>query len=162
MKEKKMMKEKIKRFGWFIAGFLLMMGTHVMAGSGWKANLKSAAVFDHYHEVVYIEPYTVEVCGEEQMVVGSQADVVNGAIWGAIFGAVVGDAIDDEDGRVPGAVIGALIGAEEGQNQGTVTTTAMVCKQETRQQRTVRNVYSHSTIKFDYEGSYYEVDFTKR
>ena len=150
------MKEKIKRFGWFMTGFLLMMGTHVMAaGSG-------AVVTDHYKEVVYLEPYTVEVCGEEQVVVGSQADVVNGAIWGAIFGAVIGDAIDDEDGRVPGAIIGSLIGAEEGQNQGTVTTTAMVCKQETRQQRTVRNVYSHSTIKFDYEGSYYEVDFTKR
>ena len=153
------MKEKIKGF---IIGFFLMSSTLALAGNGWQANLKSAAVFDHYKEVIYLEPYIVEVCGEEQVVVGSQANVVNGALWGGIFGAIVGDAIDDKDGRVPGAIIGALIGAEEGQNQGTVTTTAMVCKQETRQQRTVRNVYSHSTIKFDYKGSYYEVDFTKR
>jgi len=147
-----MMKEKIK---WFIIGFLLMLGTQALADSG-------AIVTDHYHDIVYLEPYTVEVCGEEQIVVGSQADVVNGAIWGAIFGAVIGDAIDDDGGRVPGAVIGALIGAEEGQNQGTVTTTAMVCKQETRQQRTVRKEYSHSRVKFEYEGFYYEINFTKR
>jgi len=147
------MKEKIKRFGWFMTGFLLMMGTHVIAGT----ITHSAVVTDNYHEVYYKEPYYVEVCGEQ-----NQNNVISSALWGGIFGAVVGDAIDDENGRVPGAVIGALIGAEEGQNQGTVTTTAMVCKQETRQQRTVRNVYSHSTIKFDYEGSYYEVDFTKR
>ena len=96
------MKEKVKRFGWFMTGFLLMMGTHVMAAGG------GAVVTDHYKEVVYLEPYTVEVCGEEQVVVGSQSDIVNGAIWGAIFGAVIGDAIDDEDGRVPGAIIGSV------------------------------------------------------
>jgi len=149
-------KNKIKRFGWFMAGFLLMMGTYAMAAGG------GAIVTDHYHEVVYLEPYSVEVCSEEQIVVGSQADIVNGAIWGAIFGAVVGDAIDDEGGRVPGAVIGALIGAEEGQNQGAVTTTAMVCKQETRQKRTVRNQYLRSTVEFEYEGSWYEINFIKR
>ena len=141
-----------------ISIILIMFGTQAMA----VTEKRVAVVTDHYTETVYLEPYTVEVCSNEQIIVGGQADVVNGAIWGAIFGAVVGDAIDDEDGRVPGAIIGSLIGAEEGQNQGTVTTTAMVCKQETRQQRTVRNVYSHSTIKFDYEGSYYEIDFIKR
>ena len=132
-----------------------MIGTQALASSG-------AVVTDHYQEVVYLEPYSVEVCSEEQIVVGSQADIVNGAIWGAIFGAVVGDAIDDEGGRVPGAVIGALIGAEEGQNQGAVTTTAMVCKQETRQKRTVRNQYLRSTVEFEYEGSWYEINFIKR
>ena len=150
------MKEKIKRLGWFIAGFLFMMGTHVMAaGNG-------AVVTDHYHEVVYLEPYSVEVCGEEQIVIGSQADVVNGAIWGAIFGAVIGDAIDDDGGRIPGAVIGALIGSDSAQSQGVVTTTAMVCRQETRQQKTVRKEYKHSKIKFEYEGFYYDLTFIKR
>ena len=138
---------------YLIISFLLMIGTQALASSG-------AVVTDHYQEVVYLEPYSVEVCGEEQIVVGSQADVVNGAIWGAIFGAVIGDVIDDDDGRVPGAVIGALIGAEEGQNQGA-TTTAMVCKTETRKKSITTNEYSHSTITFDYEGSYYEIDFIK-
>ena len=147
-----MMKEKIKRFGWFIAGFLLMMGTHVMAAGG------GAVVTDHYKEVVYVEPYTIEVCEQQQ--VANPDDLINSAFWGAIFGAVVGDAIDEDDGKLPGAIIGAAIGANEAEKNST--TTAMVCKQETRQQRTERNVYSHSTIQFDYEGSYYEVNFTKR
>ena len=112
--------------------------------------------------MVYLEPYTVEVCSNEQIIVGSQADVVNGAIWGAIFGAVVGDAIDDEDGRVPGAVIGALIGSDSAQGQGTTVTTAMVCKQETRNKRTVRKVYSHSTIGFSWNMEFYEIKFIKK
>ena len=103
-----------------MTGFLLMMGTHVMAST---IN-HSAVIQDHYREVVYLEPYSVEVCGEEQIVVGSQSDIVNGAIWGAIFGAVVGDAIDDEHGKLPGAIIGAAIGSEEAKKNST--TTAMV------------------------------------
>ncbi len=145
------MKEKIKRFGWFMTGFLLMMGTHVIAGT----ITHSAVVTDNYHEVYYKEPYYVEVCGEQ-----NQNNVISSALWGGIFGAVVGDAIDDEHGKLPGAIIGAAIGSEEAKKNST--TTAMVCKQETRQQRTVRNVYSYSTIEFEYEGSYYEVNFTKR
>ncbi len=141
-----------------IGVILIMFGTQAMA----VTEKRVAVVTDHYTETVYLEPYTVEVCSNEQIVVGSQADIVSGAIWGAIFGAVVGDAIDDEDGRVPGAVIGALIGAEEGQGQGTTITTAMVCKQETRNKRTVRKTYSHSTIGFSWNTDFYELRFIKR
>jgi len=154
MKEEmeKKMKEKIKRLGWFIAGFLFMMGTYAMAaGSG-------AVVTDHYKEVVYVEPYTIEVCEQQQ--VANPDDLINSAFWGAIFGAVVGDAIDEDSGKLPGAIIGAAIGAEEAKKNST--TTAMVCRQETRQTRTVRNMYSHSTIEFEYEGSWYDINFTKR
>ena len=148
-----------KIYGLIISVILITFSMQAIAtGPVWQ----DAVVTDHYTETVYLEPYTVEVCSNEQIVVGSQADIVSGAIWGAIFGAVVGDAIDDEGGRVPGAVIGALIGAEEGQNQGAVTTTAMVCKQETRQKRTVRNQYLRSTVEFEYEGSWYEINFIKR
>ena len=141
-----------------ISIILIMFGTQAMA----MTEKRVAVVTDHYTETVYLEPYTVEVCSNEQIVVGSQADIVNGAIWGAIFGAVVGDAIDDEDGRVPGAVIGALIGAEEGQGQDTTITTAMVCKQETRNKRTVRKTYSHSTVGFSWNSEYYEIRFIKK
>ncbi len=144
------MKEKIKRFGWFMTGFLLMMGTHVIAGT----ITHSAVVTDNYHEVYYKEPYYVEVCGEQ-----NQSNVISSALWGGIFGAIVGDAIDDESGRVPGAVIGALIGAEEGQNQGG---TRIVCQTVQRQTSTSHKAYSHSTIRFDYEGKFYEIDFIKR
>ncbi len=141
-----------------ISVILIMFGTQAMA----VTQKRVAVVTDHYTETVYLEPYTVEVCSNEQIVVGSQADVVNGAIWGAIFGAVVGDAIDDEDGRVPGAVIGALIGSDSQQGQGTTITTAMVCKQETRNKRTVRKTYSHSTIGFWVGAEFYEVKFIKK
>ena len=152
------MKEKIKRLGWFMIGFLLMMGTHVMAST---IN-HSAVIQDHYREVIYLEPYSVEVCSNEQIIVGNQADILNGAIWGAIFGAVIGDAIDEEDGRVPGAVIGALIGSDSQQGQGATVTTAMVCKQETRNKRTVRKTYSHSTVEFNINRQWYTLKFVKK
>ena len=147
-----------------ISVILIMFGTQAMA----VTEKRVAIVTDHYSEIVYLEPYTVEVCSNEQIVIGSQADIVNGAIWGAIFGAVIGDAIDEEDGRVPGAVIGALIGSDS-QNQGATITTAMVCKQETRNKRTVRKTYSHSTIGFWIESpnagisaNWYEIRFIKK
>ena len=148
-----------KIYGLIISVILITFSMQAMAaGPVWQ----EAIITDHYSEVVYLEPYTVEVCSNEQIYVGSQADVVNGAIWGAIFGAVIGDVIDEEDGRVPGAVIGALIGSDSVQGQGTTVTTAMVCKQETRNKRTVRKTYSHSTIEFlSDNGFFYELRFIK-
>ena len=93
------------------------------------------SIKDHYHEVVYLEPYSIEVC--EQQRVTNQDDLINNAFWGAIFGAVVGDVIDEDGGKVPGAVIGAAIGAKEAENNST--TTAMVCKTETRKKSTTVN-----------------------
>ena len=129
----------------------------VFAASAMAAT-KHFDIKDHYHEVVYLEPYTIEVC--EQQRVTNQDDLINNAFWGAIFGAVVGDVIDEDGGKVPGAVIGAAIGAKEAENNST--TTAMVCKTETRKKSTTVNEYSHSTISFAYDGIMYEVDFIKK
>jgi len=54
-----------------------------------------------------------------------------------------------------------MIGAKDAEGK-VGTTTAMVCKTETRKKSSASNEYSHSTITFDYEGSYYEIDFIKR
>ena len=129
----------------------------VFAASAMAAT-KHFDIKDHYHEVVYLEPYTIEVC--EQQRVTNQDDLINNAFWGAIFGAVVGDVIDEDSGKVPGAVIGAAIGANEAEKNST--TTAMVCKTETRKKSTTVNEYSHSTITFEYDGVMYELDFIKR
>ena len=129
----------------------------VFAASAMAAT-KHFDIKDHYHEVVYLEPYTIEVC--EQQRVTNQDDLINNAFWGAIFGAVVGDVIDEDNGKVPGAVIGAAIGANEAEKNST--TTAMVCKTETRKKSTTVNEYSHSTITFEYDGVMYELDFIKR
>ena len=133
--------------------FLLLVALFALPALADRPNVK-----DHYHEVVYLEPYSIEVC--EQQRVTNQDDLINNAFWGAIFGAVVGDVIDEDNGKVPGAVIGAAIGANEA-NQNS-TTTAMVCKTETRKKSTTVNEYSHSVIRFEYEGNLYELDFIKR
>ena len=130
----------------------------VLFAASAMAATKHFDIKDHYHEVVYLEPYTIEVC--EQQRVTNQDDLINNAFWGAIFGAVVGDVIDEDGGKVPGAVIGAAIGAKEAENNST--TTAMVCKTETRKKSTTVNEYSHSTIRFEYDGVMYELDFIKR
>ncbi len=133
--------------------FLLLVALFALPALADRPNVK-----DHYHEVVYLEPYSIEVC--EQQRVTNQDDLINNAFWGAIFGAVVGDVIDEDGGKVPGAVIGAAIGAKEAENNST--TTAMVCKTETRKKSTTVNEYSHSTISFEYDGIMYEVDFIKK
>lgn len=133
--------------------FLLLVALFALPALADRPNVK-----DHYHEVVYLEPYSIEVC--EQQRVTNQDDLINNAFWGAIFGAVVGDVIDEDGGKVPGAVIGAAIGTKEAENNST--TTAMVCKTETRKKSTTVNEYSHSTISFEYDGIMYEVDFIKK
>ena len=133
--------------------FLLLVALFALPALADRPNIK-----DHYHEVVYLEPYSIEVC--EQQRVTNQDDLINNAFWGAIFGAVVGDVIDEDGGKVPGAVTGAAIGAKEAENNST--TTAMVCKTETRKKSTTVNEYSHSTIRFEYDGVMYELDFIKR
>ena len=149
------MTQKYKNMGWFLTGFLIMTAPHAIAAT---IN-HSAVIKDHFREVVYLEPYTVEVCSQQKIT--NPDDLINGAFWGAIFGAVVGDVVTDGDGgKLPGAVIGAAMGSNEAKNKSN--TTAMVCQTETRKTSTQRNEYSHSTIRFDYEGSYYEVDFIKK
>ena len=115
-------------------------------------------IVDNYKDVVILEPYQVEVCGE---VTDPAGDVVSGAIWGAIFGAIVGDVIDDDGGRLPGAIIGAGLGANEEEKKGNTATTSTVCKTETRHNEVRTEEYSHSTISFSYDGKKYELNFVK-
>lgn len=144
--------KKLKYLKGAVIGTLILASTNVMA-----EKIRSGYVEDHYREVVYLEPYYVEVCGEETKSAGS---IVDGAIWGAIFGTILGDALDIDRGT--GAVVGGVLGAKHEENKGTVTTTAIVCKTETRKQSRTVSEYSHSTITFVISGYTYEVDFTKR
>ena len=145
-----MWKYKVKGL---VIGVLVAASMQVLAAQ----NIRSGVVKDHYHDVVVIEPYYVEVCGEEAQMAG---DVVDGAIWGAIFGAVLGDVIDDENGRLPGAIIGGAIGAKTEENKGDGTT-SIVCRTEQRKTKTAKREYSHSTIYFTVQGQAYELDFIR-
>ena len=139
----------------------LTIGVAVAASMSALASQNMITVKDHYREVVYLQPYSVEVCSEQQVTVGNNAEIANAAFWGAIFGAVVGDVIDDENGKVPGAVIGGMLGAKD--DEGKLgTTTAMVCKTETRKKSTTVNEYSHSTVSFEFDDESYEIDFIKK
>ena len=140
----------------FLIGFALSYAANIFAST----ITHSAVIQDHYREVVYLEPYSVEVCQNQQVSVGN-ADIANSAFWGAIFGAVVGDVIDEDNGKVPGAVIGGMLGAKDAEGKMTKTL-ATVCKTETRKKSTSVNEYSHSTITFEYDGIMYELDFIKR
>ena len=134
----------------------------VLLAASLSAMADTLNIQDHYREVVYLEPYTVEVCSKQQVSAASQADIANAAFWGAIFGAVVGDVVTEGDGgKLPGAVIGGAIGANNAAAESG-TTTATVCKTETRKKSTSVNEYSHSTISFEYDGYDYEVDFVKK
>ena len=134
----------------------------VLLAASLSAMADTLNIQDHYREVVYLEPYTVEVCSKQQVSAASQADIANAAFWGAIFGAVVGDVVTDGDGgKLPGAVIGGAIGANNAAAESG-TTTATVCKTETRKKSTSVNEYSHSTIIFNVDGNRYEVDFIKK
>ena len=68
---------------------------------------------------------------------------------------------EGDGGKLPGAVIGGAIGANNAAAESG-TTTATVCKTETRKKSTSVNEYSHSTINFEYDGTMYELDFVKR
>ena len=141
---------------------IIGLTTGVLLAASVSALADTVNVQDHYREVIYLEPYTVEVCSKQQVSLASQADIANAAFWGAIFGAVVGDVVTDGDGgKLPGAVIGGAIGANNAAAESG-TTTATVCKTETRKKSTSVNEYSHSTITFDYDGNVYEVDFIKK
>jgi uncharacterized protein YcfJ len=134
----------------------------VLLAASLSAMADTLNIQDHYREVVYLEPYTVEVCSKQQVSAASQADIANAAFWGAIFGAVVGDVVTEGDGgKLPGAVIGGAIGANNAAAESG-TTTATVCKSERRQKSTAVSEYSHSTISFEYDGYDYEVDFVKK
>ena len=141
---------------------IIGLTTGVLLAASVSALADALVIDDHYREVIYLEPYTVEVCSKQQVSAASQADIANAAFWGAIFGAVVGDVVTDGDGgKLPGAVIGGAIGANQAAAESG-TTTATVCKTERRQKSTSMNEYSHSTINFEYDGTMYELDFVKR
>jgi len=151
----------MKKFKYYYHIKGALIGVAIAASMSALASQNMINVKDNYREVVYLEPYTVEVCSEQEVIIGNQADIVNGAFWGAIFGAVVGDVIDEDGGKVPGAVIGGMLGAKDAEGK-LAKGTAMVCKSETRKKSISVNEYSHSTISFEYDGVVYELDFIKK
>ena len=131
---------------------LLLVPILVMSGCGYA---NAASTMDHFKEVIYKKPYSVEVCSD----VSTSGDKTGDAIKGAIIGGLLGNNIKGEEhGGAAGAVIGAMLGHANSNATGGSKT---VCKMETRYNEERQTIYSHSTITFTHEGKEYTVRFQK-
>ena len=110
---------------------------------------------DHFKEVIYKKPYSVEVCSD----ITTSGDKTGDAIKGAIIGGLLGNNIKGEEhGGAAGAVIGAMLGHANSDATGGSKT---VCKMETRYNEERQTIYSHSTVTFMHDGKQYTVRFQK-
>ena len=110
-------------------------------------------VKDHYKSVIVQKPYTVEVCTQGGS--SNKSDIQN-FLEGAIVGGAIGNNIPGENnGGALGAFLGGVYNTERNKNQRPR------CRTETRYEEERREVYSHSTIVFTYEGRQYSLNFKK-
>ena len=131
---------------------LLLVPILVMSGCGYA---NASSTMDHFKEVIYKKPYSVEVCSD----VSTSGDKTGDAIKGAIIGGLLGNNIKGEEhGGAAGAVIGAMLGHANSNATGGSKT---VCKMETRYNEERQTIYSHSTVTFTHEGKQYTVRFQK-
>ena len=135
----------------FIIASVILFGLGVTN----TANAHSKTVRDHYTTIVQKEPYYVKVCRD----VSTSGDKTGDAIKGAIIGGIIGNNVGNvENGGTIGAIIGGMIGHNNSNAKSGVVTR---CRNEQRFNEVVREVYSHSTIKFMYEGRWYTIRFQK-
>ncbi len=110
---------------------------------------------DLFKTVIIKTPYTVEEC-EERLVGG---DKTGSTLGGAILGAAIGNAIGkDREATLAGAAVGGLIGHSKSNARPH---TRLHCTVSIRHHREEREVYSHSTIDFEYNGGTYRESFQK-
>ena len=121
-----------------------------------NANAQSPLVNDHYKTVITQKPYIVEVCTEVRKSGDKTGDALLGAFIGGIFGNNVTK--DLPDGGTAGAILGGMLGHQNSDAKGG---TATQCRKETRYNEEQKTVYSHSIVKFMYEGKQYSVRFQK-
>ena len=109
----------------------------------------SAKVSDHYKAVIVKIPTEYEVCTK-----GNGKTDLENFITGGLIGGAIGNNIPGEKGGAAiGAIIGGALNAER--NKG------MTCKTLTTYKKEMETIYSHSTIKFNYNGRSYSVSFKK-
>ena len=119
------------------------------------AQAHSKTVKDHYTTIVQKEPYYVQVCRD----VTTSGDKTGDTLKGAIIGGIIGNNVGNVDkGAALGAIIGGMIGHNNSKAQSGVVTQ---CRKEQRFNEVVREVYSHSTIRFMHDGQWYTVRFKK-
>ena len=144
-----------------IALFTVALSMSTMASNPYSAD--TAVIFDHYKNVIQQTPYRVEVCQDRVQPAGDGS--ATNELVGALFGGAIGNSFGKGDGKDAMTLFGALMGAslahddELKKNPGTRT--VIVCDIETRYEESATEVYSHSTITFDLNGTQYSLNFVK-
>jgi uncharacterized protein YcfJ len=133
-----------------VAGVVTLMSTSAMAET----------ITDHFKSVIEQTPYRVEVC--KDVVIQGKTDQ-GSAIIGGLIGGLIGNQVGKGGGKAAATGIGAMTGAIIGSsnNKTTPSTTQRQCQIETRYEETQREVYSHSTVTFMYNGKQQRLQFTK-
>lgn len=143
------------------ASLLVATATPALAN---KTAVSEARIDDHYKIVIEQSPYQVEICKNVQ-VPTKGADTLNteGAIIGGIIGGVIGNQFGKGSGKEAATGVGALTGAIiGGKKEGQTTYTEQrQCEIVTRYKETEKEVYSHSIVRFMFEGQRYELKFNK-
>ena len=143
------------------SSLLVAMASPALAN---KTAVSDARIDDHYKIVLEQTPYSVEVCRDVQVPVQGKKEMdTGGAIVGGIIGGVIGNQFGKGSGKDAMTGIGAMTGAIIGGQKEGVTgyRTERQCSIETRYKETQREVYSHSTVRFNFEGRRYELKFNK-
>ena len=126
-------------------------------------SVQNAVVTDNYKTIIKQIPYRVEVCQDRVQPVGDGS--ATNELVGALFGGAIGNSFGKGDGKDAMTLFGALMGAslahddELKKNPGTKTVT--VCDVQTRYEESTSEVYSHSTITFNFKDNGYSLDFVK-
>ena len=115
-----------------------------------------AVITDHYKKIyTQTNPRQVEVCRN----VTTSGDKSGDMVGGAIIGGIIGNNLKGvENGGTIGAVLGAMLGHS---NSDAVAGTKRVCRYETRYNEVSKTIYSHSIMKFWYQGKEYKIQFIK-
>ena len=145
------MKYAEKCFHTFVIASVIGFGV----GFSGTAHAHSKTAQDHYTSVIQKEPYYVKVCEDVAVSGDKTGDTLKGAIIGGIIGNNVGNV---ENGGAIGAIIGGMIGNNNSDAKGGVV---RQCRTEQRFNEVVKQVYSHSTIRFMHDGRWYTVRFQK-
>ena len=143
-----------------IALFTIALSTTTMASNPYSTD--TAVVFDHYKNVIQQTPYRVEVCQDRVQHSGDGS--ATNELVGALFGGAIGNQFGKGDGKDAMTLFGALMGASlahDDQIAKGPTRTVTVCDIQTRYEESASEVYSHSTITFNFKGNGYSLDFVK-
>lgn len=128
-------------------------------------------VTDHDKTIVQTTPVTTRECRSVEVpvynTVEQKGDVMESALIGMVIGGAAGHAITGKSkGAAAGVAIGGLIGADRGSSSKSRQVvsgyrTEQRCDNVVSYHDNRVQVYSHSTVKFQYEGRWYEVPFQK-